>query len=131
MAPRSSILGFFHFFIFCLPSLFISLLKHICLRLEPFLELTLCHLTSRDQPAHNYAKLNIFRLRHENDCWSFRFFFHSVKFKVKWVKLNGELQNVLFLCNYQMFYPRPSPTFNWKSYSSLKTNNFEKPRLIP
>ena len=35
---------------------------------------------------------------------------HSVKFKVKWVKLDGELQNILFLCNYQMFSPRPSPT---------------------
>ena len=45
-----SILGFFHFLIFCLPSLFISLLKHICLRLEPLLKLTLCHLRSREQP---------------------------------------------------------------------------------
>ena len=45
-------------------------------------------------------------------------------------KFNGELQNILFLCNYQMFSPRPSPTLNWKRYSSLMTNNLEKPRLI-
>ena len=45
-------------------------------------------------------------------------YFSSVKFKVK---LNGELQNILFLCNYQMFSPRHSPTLNWKRYSSLKT----------
>ena len=35
------------------------------------------------------------------------------------------------LSDYQMFSPPPSPTLNWKRYSSLKTNNFEKPRLIP
>ena len=29
------------------------------------------------------------------------------------------------------FFPRPSPTLNWKRHCSLKTNNFEKARLIP
>ena len=33
--------------------------------------------------------------------------------------LNGALQNILFLCNYQMFSSRPSPTLNWRRYSSL------------
>ena len=41
-----------------------------------------------------YAKFIIFRLRHENDCWSSRLFLHSVKLQVKGVKLNGELQNM-------------------------------------
>ena len=53
--------------------------------------------------AHNHTTFSIFTLRHENDCWSSRLFFHSVKFKVKWVKLKGKLQNILFLSNYQMF----------------------------
>ena len=59
-------------------------------------------MTSND---HNHTTFSIFTLRHENDCGSSRLFFHSVKFKVKWVKLKGKLQNILFLSNYQMFSP--------------------------
>ena len=42
-------------------------------------------------------------------------------------QIKRELQNILFLCNYQMFSPRPSPTLNWKRYSSRKQIILKKP----
>ena len=106
-------------------------LNIICLRLEPFLDLTVWLLRSRDQPHPQLWKIYYFQIMPWKWLLKLRSFFHSVKFKVKWVILNGELKNNLFLCNYQMFFPPPSPTLNWKPHSSLKTFNFEKARLIP
>ena len=52
---------------------------------------------------------SIFRLRHENDCWTSRLFSHGVKFKVIWVNLNGELKNTYSYVIIKCFLLDPVP----------------------